>query len=197
MKREPVLRMSMVAVPVMIGCGLVVAASSARVDQEPGTAHDDGDTKACTNRTLHGDYGSSVEGLILSAPGVTFPIRGVVMTHYDGNGTFTQVNHIVFNGTAPTIEWTPGTGAYQINAHCTGTAHIATSTGGFVTLVLVVVSQGKQINSVVTAPFDGPDRDVTSVGIKASCDRTKAACSSGRTERGVPQERVRPGGSLP
>jgi hypothetical protein len=92
MKREPVLRMSMVAVPVMIGCGLVVAASSARVDQEPGTAHDDGDTKACTNRTLHGDYGSSVEGLILSAPCVTFPIRGVVMTHYDGNGTFTQVN---------------------------------------------------------------------------------------------------------
>jgi hypothetical protein len=64
------------------------------------------------------------------------------------------------------IEWTPGTGTYQVNADCTGTAHIATSTGGFVNLVFVVVSQGKQINSVVTAPFDGLDRDVTSVGIK-------------------------------
>jgi hypothetical protein len=88
-----------------------------------------GDTKACTNRTLHGDYGSSVEGLILPAPGVTFPIRGVVMTHYDGKGTFTQVDHIVFNGTPPTIEWTPGTGTYRVNADCTGTAHIATNTG--------------------------------------------------------------------
>lgn len=166
MKRKSVLRMSMVAVPVMIVCGLLVAASSARVDQERGTGHDDGDTKACTNRTFRGDYGSSVEGLILPAPGVTFPIRGVVMTHYDGKGTFTQVDHIVFNGAPPTIEWTPGTGTYQVNADCTGTAHIATSTGGFVNLVFVVVSQGKQINSVVTAPFDGPDRDVTSVGIK-------------------------------
>jgi hypothetical protein len=88
------------------------------------------------------------------------------MTHYDGKGTFTQVDHIVFNGTPPTIEWTPGTGTYRVNADCTGTAHIATNTSGFVNLVFVVVSQGKQINSVVTAPFDGPDRDVTSVGIK-------------------------------
>ena len=119
----------MVAVPVMIGCGLVVAASSGRVDQERRTAHDDGDTKACTNRTLHGDYGSSVEGLILPAPGVTFLIRGVVMSHYDAKGTFTQVDHIVFNGTPPTIEWTPGTGTCrvcQVNTDCTGIAHIAT-----------------------------------------------------------------------
>ena len=42
MKRESVLRMSMVAVPVIIVCGLLVAASSARVDQERRTGHDDG-----------------------------------------------------------------------------------------------------------------------------------------------------------
>lgn len=166
MKMKSVLRMSVVAVPTMIVCGLLVAVSSARVDQERGTGHDDGDTKACTNRTLHGNYGSSVEGVILPAPGVTLPIRGVVMTHYDGKGNFTQVDHIIVDGIPPTIEWTPGTGTYEVNADCTGTAHITTSTGGFVNLVFVVVSQGKQINAVVTAPFDGPNRDVTSVGVR-------------------------------
>jgi hypothetical protein len=159
-------RVTMVALPIMIVCGLLVAGSSARVDQERGTGHDDGDTKACTNRILHGDYGSSVEGVILPAPGVSLPIRGVVMTHYDGKGNFTQVDHIVVNGAPPTMEWTPGTGTYEVNADCTGTARIVPSTGGFVNLVFVVVNDGKQVNAVVTAPFDGPDRDVTSVGFR-------------------------------
>ncbi len=50
-----------------------------------------------------------------------------------------------------------------MNSDCTGTARIVPSTGGFINLEIVVVKSGKQINAVVTAPYDGPDRTVTSV----------------------------------
>jgi len=164
MQRKLASGISLVAIPIMIVCALLVAASSPRVAASSPKA-DDGD-KACTDRTLHGDYGSSVEGVILPAPGVTLPIRGVVTTHYDGQGNFSQVDHIIVNGVPPAIEWTPGTGTYHINADCTGTAHIVTSTGMFVNLEIVVVQQGKQIHAVVTAPFDGPGRDVTSAATR-------------------------------
>jgi len=156
MKKQS-LRISMFATPMMIVCGLLVSSASARAESEDG---------ACSNRTLRGDYGSTVEGLVLPAPGVALPIRGVVMAHYDGDGNFTQVDHIVFNGIPPTLKWTPGTGTYQVNADCTGTAHIVVSTGGFVNVAFVVVRKGKEIHAVVTAPFDGPARTVTAVSIK-------------------------------
>jgi len=69
MKRKSVLRMSMVAVPAIIICGLLVAASSARVHQERGTGRDDEHTRACSNNTLQGDYGAAVEGVLLNIPG--------------------------------------------------------------------------------------------------------------------------------
>jgi hypothetical protein len=51
-----------------------------------------------------------------------------------------------------------------VNADCTGTIRLLPSSGGFVNLIVVVVKQGSEIHTVVTAPFDGPDRTVTSVG---------------------------------
>jgi hypothetical protein len=154
------LKVAILATPLMIVCGLLGSGVSAVA------AGSDDQHCSCSNKTLSGDYGSAVEGLILPAPGVALPIRGVVMSHNDGDGNFTQVDHIVFNGTPPDMEWTPGTGTYHVNADCTGTAHIVTSTGGFVNLVFVLVKQGKEMHSVVTAPFDGPPRTVTSVAIR-------------------------------
>jgi hypothetical protein len=124
MKRKSVLRMSMVAVPTMIVCGLLVAASSARVDQERGTGRDDEDTKVCTNKTLQGDYGSAVEGVLLNIPGLPpeAQFRAVVMTHYDGKGNFTTMEHTVVNGVPLEAGWTPGSGTYTVNLNCTGTA---------------------------------------------------------------------------
>jgi len=90
MQWKSVLRMSMVAIPVMIVFGLLVPVSSigptARADNE--------DTKACSNKTHHGDYGFALEGEIL---GLGFQVRGVVMQHYEGEGSFTQVDHVVIN----------------------------------------------------------------------------------------------------
>jgi len=93
MKKKSELRMSMVAVPAIIICGLLVAGSSARVGR--GVGRDDEHTKACSNNTLQGDYGFAVQGEILG-PGIQF--RGVVMQRYDGRGNITQVDHIVQNG---------------------------------------------------------------------------------------------------
>ena len=147
----------MIATPVMIVCGLLASGATARAESQDGS---------CSNRTLRGDYGSAVEGVVLPGPGVAIPIRGVVMTHYDGQGNFTQVDHIVVNGVPPAIEWTPGSGTYHVNANCTGTILLHPSAGGFINLRIVVVRHGKEIHTVVWPPFDGPNRTVTSVGIK-------------------------------
>src|SRR5258708_40157665 len=120
MQRKLVSSMSMVAVSIMIVCGLLVATSSPRAD--------DGDTKVCTDRTLHGDYGFAVEGLLLPAPGVTLPGRGVTMTHFDGEGNLTQLYSLLING-APISEWSPVAGTYQVNANCPGTMSLVPTPG--------------------------------------------------------------------
>ena len=151
----------MLATPLMIVCGLLSLAASARAESESEDA-------ACSNHTLRGDYGFAIEGLILPAPGVALPIRGVAMTHFDGKGNLSQVDHIIVNGDPVSpIEWTPGTGTYHVNANCTGTVQInIPSVGDLVNLSVVVVRHGKEIHTVVTPPFNGPKRTVTSVGIK-------------------------------
>ncbi len=147
------------ATPVMMICGLLGAtAPSARAEDEE---------RACTNRSLRGDYGFTVEGLVLPGPGIALPIRGVALTHFNGRGGATQVDHVVFNGLPPAEDWTPAEGTYHVNADCTGTVHLdIPSTHDFLNLRIVVVREGREIHTVVTAPFNGPARTVTSIGIK-------------------------------
>jgi hypothetical protein len=145
MQWKSISRMSMVAIPIMIVCGLLVAPSS----MGPTARADNEDTKVCTNRTLQGDYGFALEGEILG-PGLQF--RGVVLQHYDGKGNFTQVDHIVFNGVPPAEEWTPGSGTYTVNPNCTGTAVANTPNSPVpLNLAFVVVRQGKEIHMVLDA----------------------------------------------
>ena len=147
--------------PIMIACGLLVASSSA-------WAQDTGDTK-CTNRSLLGDFGFTIEGVIITIPGVALPptglpFRGVAMTHFDGKGKLNQVDHVVVNGAAPPVEWTPGSGTYIVKADCTGTLVINVPGSPFspVKLHFVVVRQGKEIRTVVDG---GAGVVTTSIGI--------------------------------
>ncbi len=145
MEWKSVSRMSMLAIPIMVVCGLLVAASS----KGPTARADGQDTIVCTDKTLQGDYGSQIEGTIL---GPNLPFRGLAMARFDGKGNITQVDHIVLNGIPPKIEWTPGTGTYTVNPDCTGSAVInSPSAQGPVNLHFVVVNNGKQINQVVDA----------------------------------------------
>ena len=152
-----IFRVSIIAMPVTVLCGLLISGAPARADSD--------DEATCSNRTLRGDYGFAVEGLILPAPGVAVPIRGIHLTHFDGRGNLRQVDSILVNG-SPISDATPVTGSYNLNADCFGTMHLLPSNGGFVNLRIVVVKQGKEIHTVVWPPFDGPARTVTSIGIK-------------------------------
>ena len=104
--------------------------------------------KPCSNRTLNGDNGSTVEGTIL---GPNLSIRGLVMTHYDGKGNLTQVDHFVTEGDAST-GWAAGTGTYNVNPDCTGDAVINSPNNPFpIVLHFVIVNHGKEVRSVVDA----------------------------------------------
>ena len=103
--------------------------------------------KRCSNRTLNGDYGFALEGVIL---GPNIPLRGVVMQHYDGKGNITQVDHIVDGGNPPAQEWAPGTGRYNVNPDCTGVAVIISSSNPApLNVHFVVVKHGTEIHQVV------------------------------------------------
>jgi hypothetical protein len=158
MQRKSDSRIAMVATPMMIVFGLLVAGSTAWADVE------DVSRAQCTNRTLLGDYGFHVEGVGGLPPGFALnALRGVAMGHFDGKGNFSQVDHIVAGGFPPPVEWTSGSGPYTVNADCTGTLVINIPGSPFspVKLHFVVVRQGKEILTVVDSGSAS-----TSIGIK-------------------------------
>jgi len=154
MKKKSVV--STMATPLMIVCGLLAAGSSAWAD-------DDMDTK-CTNRTLLGDYGFSIEGVGGLPPMFAInALRGVAMGHFDGKGNYTQVDHVVAGGTPPPEEWTFGSGPYTVNPNCTGKLVINIPGSPFspVNIHFVVVRQGKEVRFVVDSGSAS-----TSIGVK-------------------------------
>ena len=156
MKRKSVFRISTMATPMMIVCGLLVAGSSAWADDAVNTQ--------CTNRTLLGDYGFSIEGVGSPPPAFSLnAIRGVAMGHFEGKGNYSQVDHVVVGGTPPPQEWTFGSGPYTVNPNCTGTLVINIPGSPFspVKLHFVVGRQGKEIRTVVDSGSAS-----TSIGIK-------------------------------
>ena len=129
----------------------------------------------CSNRSLHGNYGSTFTGQLGQAPAPLIPLEGLVLTHYDGKGSFSQADFAVFNGVPSSPGFVGGeTGTYTINADCTGTATINFPDGRQLDLKLVVVKGGRELFSVVsalTAP-DGTPLFVTtrSHGVRVSQD---------------------------
>ncbi len=143
------LRISMTATPMIIICGLLASGLSAIA--QPGTEAPQQSAElrpSCSNRTVRGDYGATIEGFVV---GAGIPIRGVTMVHFDGEGHLTQVDHVVTNGLQPLEEWTPGSGTYSVNPDCTGRAviHTPSSFTGVINLHFVVVKQGREIRQVV------------------------------------------------
>ena len=157
------LRISMIASALMIflvGLGVLVSGPRTRA-QSTAVSENEGEDRdqACSNRTIRGDYGFAIEGDILAGPN-RIPLRSVAMTHFDGEGNLSQVEHFVFNGVPPAIEWSPSSGTYKVNPDCTGTAQILLTGFPPVNLHLVVVRHGREIHTVVDV------NAVTSIGIK-------------------------------
>jgi len=142
------------SIPVAMAAGVAVIlavsiAGSARTD-------DDGPAEArCSNRTLRGDYGFSIDGQILAGPHAGL-LRGVAMTHFDGNGSLTQVDFATINGIPAWSDWRPVSGTYGLNPDCTGTAELQPSDGSpALHLRLVVVDRGREIRTIVVGNATG------------------------------------------
>jgi hypothetical protein len=115
----------------------------------------------CSNRTLHGQFGFSIEGTILAGTPNAFAVRGVAMTQFDGDGNLTQMDFTTRNGAPLTPDWRPAVGTYDINPDCTGTALIVQSDGTpNVNLRLVVVNRGREVRTTVVG------NSTSSVGIR-------------------------------
>jgi hypothetical protein len=121
------------------------------------------DTFTCSNRTLRGEYGFSIEGTILAGTPNAFLLRGVAMTRFDGHGALSQVDFTTRNGAPVAPDWRSAVGTYEVNADCTGTAQIIQADGSpTLTLRLVVVDRGREVRTIVVGNASG------SVGIRVN-----------------------------
>jgi hypothetical protein len=76
---------------------------------------------ACSNFSLVGDYSIRITGAIIAGP-LAGPANGVNLTHFDGSGNLTSVDHVILNGALPPVQWRAAVGTYSVNADCTGQA---------------------------------------------------------------------------
>src|ERR1700742_722903 len=87
--------------------GIILASSTFALGQiNHSGAFDDrseGQHKKCSNRTLTGDYGIQIEGARIDANGAV--LRTLVLAHFHGDGTLTEIDHVVLDGQPPDEEW--------------------------------------------------------------------------------------------
>ena len=124
-----------VSLPMMIVC-LVLTLGASAVAEGPGTG-------PCSNRSFFGDYGMQVEGTFLAQ---NWPLRTIVMVHFDGKGNLTSKSYVVLNGTPLTQDWRqddPGT--YTVNPDCTASGIF----NGVIPVHFVVVNNGKDFRGEV------------------------------------------------
>jgi hypothetical protein len=132
--------------------GIILASGTIALGQlshsNPFDDRNEGQHKMCSNRTLTGDYGIQIEGIRSDQDNAT--LRTLVLSHFKGDGTLTEIDHVVYNGQAPDAEWRPSTGTYSVNPDCTGSVSIDVAPG-FPPLGyhFVVVNQGRKFILVV------------------------------------------------
>ena len=159
MTRKP--RILAVAAGLLMVGGTFVLGPRVGAQSEEKAHESQGSWFRCSNRSLRGDYGFSIDGTILAGTPNAFLLRGVAMTHFDGHGNLSQVDFTTRNGAPLTADWRPAVGTYAINADCTGTAQIIPADGRpALNLRLVVVDRGREVRTIVVGNATG------SVGIR-------------------------------
>ena len=144
-------RFWMSATPVVL-CALIAFGGSAVAQSNSTSAHSsDGQ---CSNRTLHGAYGCSVQGVLLNVPGLPPEATFVAVTtsHFDGKGNLTGTEHAVVNGTSFNPGFDTNSGTYSVNPDCTGTAVVNTPNRPVpLNLTFVIVDDGKEFRQVLNS----------------------------------------------
>ena len=137
----PALAAAVVAIAVAFGASALVMA-----DEEG----------SCSNGTLRGAYGFTIDGQLLLPGGAPLLLRGVAMTTFDGQGNLSQVDHATVNGMPRWSGWRDAVGTYDVNPDCTGTAQIVPGDGSpALNLHLVVFDHGRQVRTVVDGNATG------------------------------------------
>jgi hypothetical protein len=154
MKTNLCSRILMRATPMMIVCGSLAFATFAVAQSNNAPASSHSSAGRCSNRTLSGDYGCSVQGVLLNVPGLppeaTF--AGVTTSHFDGKGNVVGTEHVVINGTSFNPGWDTNSGTYSVNPDCTGTAVVNTPNSPVpLNLYFVIVDEGKEFRQVLNS----------------------------------------------
>jgi len=114
----------------------------------------------CGLASLQGNYGFTITGQILSGPSAGL-VSGVALTTFNGDGTLTQVDHVLHNGQTPSEAWRNATGLYTLNSNCTGTMQVVFTDGSpTLNLYIVLDTLRWEIRTVVDA------NAITSIGTK-------------------------------
>jgi hypothetical protein len=153
----------LVATGVLMVCGMVSFGPLVGAQSEDKLRESAVSRFKCSNRSLKGDYGFSIDGTVLAGTPNAFLLRGLAMTRFDGRGNLSQVDFTTRNGAPVAPDWRPAIGTYEINADCTGAALITPADGGpALNLRLVVVDRGREVRTIVVGNATG------SVGIRVN-----------------------------
>ena len=119
----------------------------------------------CTNRSLQGNFATVVEGYFIAGP-AQVPLRSVALTHFDGRGNVSQVDHAVVDGMTPPVDWSPATGTYEVNPDCTGQSvlNIPGNPLSPLSIRFVIADDGNLLLSVLSEPGTA----ITSTGTRLS-----------------------------
>ena len=150
MKDNLISRIVMPATHTMLLCFLLASGVSALAQSKSEITNGG----RCSNRTLSGDYGCSVQGVLLNVPGLPPEATFVAVTtsHFDGRGNVTGTEHAVVNGMSFNPGWDTNGGTYTVNPDCTGRAAVTTPNSPVpLDLYLVVVDNGKEFRQVLNS----------------------------------------------
>ena len=133
-------------------CALAVAMGGAQLVGANGQDKDNHrDGRHCSEATIRGDYGIQIQGTRPAPGGLTESVVGVVLRNYDGRGNISQIDNVKgsITGIVPDRQ---GFGTYRVSADCTGIARFQPGPGIMLEERLVIVDDGREIRSMVSAP---------------------------------------------
>jgi hypothetical protein len=119
----------------------------------PVAANDDAPGRACSNRTLRGDYGILISGIAPEGPSGKLEMTvGTALRTYDGHGNFRQVDNVHGQISGAVVD-RQGSGTYEVKADCSGTATLFLTGVPFpIVASLVIVGGGEEVKEAVMSP---------------------------------------------
>jgi len=105
-----------------------------------------GSNQSCTNASLAGTYGYTLNGWVLSSNGyLPFADSGSITP--DGNGNFSGSSTFSLNGQPQSRTFS---GTYTLNSDCRGTAKFSDNLSETINLSLLVAGNGQEIQLIQT-----------------------------------------------